>query len=163
MSAAQVSVALAKLPLADLDIVVIENVGNLVCPSAFELGESGKVAVLSVAEGDDKPAKYPAICAKSKVLLINKVDLLDSAQVDFDVDKVKADARRWNSDLAIFEISAKIGQGMPDNVALCEALFKQSHDLMHDRRGAGDLGEVRYRHCRHTSCIVPCTFSCIFS
>jgi hydrogenase nickel incorporation protein HypB len=71
LSAAQINKALKKLPMDDLDLVFIENVGNLVCPSAFELGEAGKIVVLSVAEGDDKPAKYPAIFAKSKVLLIN--------------------------------------------------------------------------------------------
>ncbi len=76
LSAAQVSSGLEKLPLANLDLIFIENVGNLICPSAFELGETAKVAVLSVPEGDDKPAKYPAIFAKSKVLLINKIDLL---------------------------------------------------------------------------------------
>ena len=100
------------MPLDDLDIVLIENVGNLVCPSAFELGEAGKVVVLSVAEGDDKPAKYQAIFAKSKVLLINKIDLVK--HVDFDIDRAQADARRLNKTIEIFPISAKTGQGMSD-------------------------------------------------
>ena len=92
LSAAQVSSGLEKLPVADLDLIFIENVGNLICPSAFELGETAKVAVLSVPEGDDKPAKYPAIFAKSKVLLINKIDLLaGQMQVDFDLERVKTD------------------------------------------------------------------------
>jgi hydrogenase nickel incorporation protein HypB len=113
LSAAQVSSALEKLPVGALDLIFIENVGNLVCPSAFELGESGKVVVLSVAEGDDKPAKYPAIFAKSKVLLINKTDLLETgAQVDFDIERVKADARKLNKGIKIFPISAKTGEGM---------------------------------------------------
>ena len=112
LSAIQISKALKDLPLDDLDIVLIENVGNLVCPSAFELGEAGKVVVLSVAEGDDKPAKYPAIFAKSKVLLINKIDLLK--HVDFDIDRAQADARRLNKTIEIFPISAKTGQGMSD-------------------------------------------------
>ncbi len=112
LSAAQVSSALAQLPLADIDLVIVENVGNLVCPSAFELGEDGKVVVLSVAEGDDKPAKYPAIFSKSKVLLINKIDLLPSGAVDFNIEKVKSDARRLNKDIQIFCASAKTGQGM---------------------------------------------------
>ncbi len=115
LSAAQVNTALHKLPLEKLDLIIIENVGNLVCPSAFELGEDGKIAVLSVAEGDDKPVKYPALFSKSKVLLINKIDLLDSgALVDFDVDKVKADARKLNEQIEIFCISAKTGKGMND-------------------------------------------------
>lgn len=112
LSARQVHEALGKLPLDALDAVVIENVGNLVCPSAFELGETGKIAVLSVAEGDDKPVKYPGIFAKSKALLINKVDLLRGSLVDFDLDKVRADARRLNKGIEIFPVSAKTGEGM---------------------------------------------------
>ncbi len=113
LSAAQVSVVLENLPVSDLDLIFIENVGNLVCPSAFELGEAGKIVVLSVAEGDDKPAKYPAIFAKSKVLLINKIDLLEAVgQVDFDIERVKADARKLNKGIKIFPISAKTGEGM---------------------------------------------------
>ena len=114
LSAAQISAALKELPVEDLDLIFIENVGNLVCPSAFELGEDGKIVVLSVAEGDDKPAKYPAIFAKSKVLLVNKIDLLSGGQVDFDIEKVKVDARRLNKGIEIFSISAKTGEGMAD-------------------------------------------------
>jgi len=113
LSAAQVKCALEGLPVSDLDLIFIENVGNLVCPAAFELGETGKVAVLSVAEGDDKPAKYPAIFAKSKVLLINKIDLLNAGvQIDFDVERVKVDVRKLNKTIQIFPISAKAGDGM---------------------------------------------------
>ena len=115
LSAAQVSDALEKLPVSNLDLIFIENVGNLVCPSAFELGENGKIVVLSVAEGDDKPAKYPAIFAKSKVLLINKIDLLEAVgQVDFDIERAKADARKLNKGIEIFPISAKTGAGFTD-------------------------------------------------
>jgi hydrogenase nickel incorporation protein HypB len=113
LSASQVSGALENLPVDNLDLIFIENVGNLVCPSAFELGETGKIVVLSVTEGDDKPAKYPAIFAKSKVLLINKTDLLETVgQVDFDVERVKAGARRLNKGIEIFPISAKTGAGL---------------------------------------------------
>ena len=114
LSAAQISAALKKLPVEDLNLIFIENVGNLVCPSAFELGEDGKIVMLSVAEGDDKPAKYPAIFAKSKVLLVNKIDLLSGGQVDFDIERVKVDARRLNKGIEIFSISAKTGDGMAD-------------------------------------------------
>jgi len=114
LSAAQISAALKKLPVEELNLIFIENVGNLVCPSAFELGENGKIVVLSVAEGDDKPAKYPAIFAKSKVLLVNKIDLLSGGQVDFDIERVKVDARRLNKGIEIFSISAKTGDGMAD-------------------------------------------------
>ena len=113
LSASQVSDALDKLETNELDLIFIENVGNLVCPSAFELGENGKVVVLSVAEGDDKPAKYPAIFAKSKVLLINKIDLMEAVgQVDFNIEKVKSDALNLNRNIEIFSISAKTGEGM---------------------------------------------------
>jgi hydrogenase nickel incorporation protein HypB len=113
LSAAQISTALENLPVKDLDIICIENVGNLVCPSAFELGETAKVVVLSVAEGDDKPAKYPAIFAKSKVLLVNKIDLLRAGGlVDFDIERVKADACKLNKGIEIFPVSAKTGEGM---------------------------------------------------
>ena len=111
LSASQVSSALESLPLRNLDLIFIENVGNLVCPTAFELGESFKVVVLSVAEGDDKPAKYPAIFAKSRVLLINKIDL-PASQIDFDIEKVKAETRKLNHGIEIFPISARTGEGM---------------------------------------------------
>jgi hydrogenase nickel incorporation protein HypB len=114
LSATQIGAALKQLPIAELDLILIENVGNLVCPSAFELGESGKIVVLSVAEGDDKPAKYPAIFAKSKALLINKIDLLDGGHVDFDMERAKSDARRLNKTIEIFPISARTGAGMTD-------------------------------------------------
>ena len=110
LSASQVNTGLKKLPVEELDLVIIENVGNLVCPSAFELGENGKIVVLSVTEGHDKPAKYPAIFAKSKALVINKIDLLE--YTDFDMEKAKADAAILNKELKIFPVSAKTGQGM---------------------------------------------------
>lgn len=112
LSAAQVSSALKELPVKDLDLIFVENVGNLVCPSDFDLGEHGKIVVLSVAEGDDKPAKYPAIFAKSKALLINKIDLLEGGRVDFDIERAKTDARKLNKRIEIFPISAKTGEGM---------------------------------------------------
>lgn len=114
LSALQISQALKQLPVEDLDLIFIENVGNLVCPSAFELGENAKIVVLSVAEGDDKPVKYPAIFAKSKVLLINKIDLMEGGHVDFDIEKVKEDAHKLNKNIKIFPISAKTGDGMTD-------------------------------------------------
>ncbi len=111
LSGAQVNGALRQLPLDQIDLVFIENVGNLVCPGAFELGEHGKIVVLSVAEGDDKPAKYPAIFAKAKAMLINKIDMLPSGAVDFDVDRARRDARLLNPQLAVFPVSARTGEG----------------------------------------------------
>jgi hydrogenase nickel incorporation protein HypB len=112
LSAAQVNEALKKIPTGKVDLIFIENVGNLICPSAFELGEAGKIAVLSVAEGDDKPAKYPSLFVQAKALLINKIDLLKVATaVDFDIEKVRKDVQRLNKKIAIFEVSAKTGEG----------------------------------------------------
>lgn len=132
LSAAQVAGALDELAANELDLIFIENVGNLVCPSAFELGESGKIVVLSVAEGDDKPVKYPAIFAKSKVLLINKIDLLAGGHVDFDVEKVKADSRKLNKGIEIFAISAKTGEGFADWCQWLERSVKNVRNFQAD-------------------------------
>lgn len=110
LSAAQISSAIHNLPVDDLDLIIIENVGNLVCPSALDLGETAKIAVLSVPEGDDKPAKYPAIFSRAKAILINKIDLLGAA--DFDIEKVKADVFKLNKNVKIFLLSAKTGDGL---------------------------------------------------
>jgi len=110
LSAQQITGKLGAISAGELDVVFIENVGNLVCPSDFDLGEQGRVVVLSVPEGDDKPAKYPGTFAKADVLLINKIDLLD--HVDFDLNKVITDAGKLNPDLKIFQVSAKTGAGM---------------------------------------------------
>jgi hydrogenase nickel incorporation protein HypB len=96
----------------DLDLLVVENVGNLVCPAEFKVGEDFKAMILSVTEGDDKPAKYPLMFHESSVLLINKIDLLP--HVDCSVEKIKEDALKINPDLAIFEISCKTGEGIED-------------------------------------------------
>jgi len=113
LSAVQVATAMKKLPTDELDVIFIENVGNLVCPSAFELGESAKVVVLSVAEGDDKPIKYPSIFAKSEVMLINKIDLLEAVGIsDFNSARASGDAKKLNRNIEIFAVSAKTGQGL---------------------------------------------------
>jgi hydrogenase nickel incorporation protein HypB len=110
LSAQQVGWAMNQLPAADLDIVFVENVGNLVCPSAFDLGESGRVVVLSIPEGDDKPAKYPGTFAQCDIVLINKIDLL--AHLSFNLDRVLADIHTLNPKAKILQISAATGQGM---------------------------------------------------
>ena len=109
LNAAQIAGILPKLPLADLDFLFIENVGNLVCPSTFDLGEHIKVAVLSVPEGDEKVRKYPALFVRADVIFINKVDLLD--RCPYDVERVKQDARTLRPQVKIFETSAKDGTG----------------------------------------------------
>jgi hydrogenase nickel incorporation protein HypB len=96
--------------LDNLDLLLIENVGNLVCPAEFDLGEHHKVVVLSVTEGEDKPLKYPAMFHNADVMLLNKIDLLP--HVDFDADKCREMARRVNPDILIFDVSSKTGEGM---------------------------------------------------
>lgn len=102
--------ALESIDLGGLDILFIENVGNLVCPVEFDLGEDAKVAILSVAEGDDKPEKYPSLFHLARAMLLNKTDLLP--HVDFDAKKAAAQARKLNGSLEIFEVSAKSGAGL---------------------------------------------------
>ncbi|MDR2624975.1 MAG: hydrogenase nickel incorporation protein HypB [Zoogloeaceae bacterium] len=101
--------ALEKLPPPEGGILFIENVGNLVCPAAFDLGEAAKVAILSVTEGEDKPLKYPDIFHAARLLLINKTDLLP--YVTFDPEKAAAYARRLNPQLQAFSLSATRGEG----------------------------------------------------
>jgi hydrogenase nickel incorporation protein HypB len=96
----------------DLDLLVVENVGNLVCPAEFQVGEDFKVMILSVTEGADKPSKYPLMFHESKVLLINKTDLLP--YVDCDVETIREEALRINPHLTLFEISCKTGDGLDD-------------------------------------------------
>jgi hydrogenase nickel incorporation protein HypB len=102
--------AVEAFDLDGLDVLLIENVGNLVCPASFDLGENHKVVVLSVTEGEDKPLKYPAMFHNADVMLLNKVDLLP--HVDFDAAKCKEMARRVNPDILIFDVSSKTGEGM---------------------------------------------------
>jgi len=110
LDAHQVMHGIESFDLDHLDILMIENVGNLVCPASFDLGEHHKVAVLSVTEGEDKPLKYPQMFHNSAVMLLNKTDLLP--YLDFDVEKCKEYARRVNPAIIIFEVSARTGEGM---------------------------------------------------
>ena len=110
LDAHMVGHALDELPLAAGDVVFIENVGNLVCPAAFDLGEAGKVVILSVTEGDDKPMKYPDMFAAADLVLLNKTDLL--AHVDFDPERAIELARRVNPEIAEIRLSARSGEGM---------------------------------------------------
>ena len=102
--------AVNKMNLEGVDILFIENVGNLVCPAEFSVGEDYKVTILSVAEGDDKPEKYPLIFAESRVMLLNKVDLLP--YVDFNLERASNFARSLNKEIEIFPVSAKTGEGL---------------------------------------------------
>jgi hydrogenase nickel incorporation protein HypB len=104
--------ALARLNLQDLDLLIIENVGNLVCPANYDLGEDLKVVVLSTTEGDDKPLKYPAMFRNASVLIINKIDLLP--YVNCSIDAVRRNALQINPRLKIFETSCTTQAGIPE-------------------------------------------------
>jgi hydrogenase nickel incorporation protein HypB len=121
LDARQVEKALAEAgaPLADLDILFIENVGNLICPTSYDLGEDFKVVLLSVTEGDDKPFKYPAIFTKAAVTLLTKMDLLP--HVAFDLPTVSEEIRTLNPKARILETSARTGEGMDAWYRLLEA------------------------------------------
>ncbi|GCE30453.1 hydrogenase nickel incorporation protein HypB [Dictyobacter alpinus] len=110
LEANMVLLALDELILELIDLLFIENVGNLVCPAGWQLGEDMKMVVVSTTEGDDKPAKYPAMFAASEVMVINKIDLLP--YVDYDVQKVKRFALAVNPQLQIFELSCRSGEGL---------------------------------------------------
>ena len=104
--------ALVRLDLAGLDLLVIENVGNLVCPANYDLGEALKVVVLSTTEGDDKPLKYPAMFRNAAVLIINKVDLLP--YVDCDLARLRRNALQINPALRVFETSCTTKAGIAE-------------------------------------------------
>lgn len=111
LDASMVRAALARIAPQDGSIVMIENVGNLVCPAGFDLGEAHKVVVLSVTEGEDKPLKYPDMFRAASLMLLNKVDLLPYLR--FDVEQCIANARRVNPQIQVLQVSAMSGQGMP--------------------------------------------------
>ena len=120
LSAEQVAAALKVMDTLSKHILFIENVGNLVCPSAFDLGESGRVVLLSIPEGDDKPAKYPGTFAGADLVLINKIDLMD--YIPFRLERVLADIQAVNPNALILHVSAKTGQGMD---AWCDWLVQR--------------------------------------
>ena len=123
LDAAMTEQGLRELGTDDLDLVVLENVGNLVCPAEFDTGAVKNAMILSVPEGHDKPLKYPLIFTVCDVLLINKTDVLP--YFDFDMDKVIEYAHRRNPKLEVFPVSAKTGEGMD---AWCDWLRKQVKD-----------------------------------
>jgi hydrogenase nickel incorporation protein HypB len=110
LDAHMVAHGLEELAPRNGSMLFIENVGNLVCPALFDLGEHRKVAILSVPEGDDKPLKYPHMFRVADLVLINKIDLI--SHVDFDVDRAVANAREVNPDVRVLTVSARTGQGL---------------------------------------------------
>ena len=110
LDARMIERALEGWSLENLDLLLIENVGNLVCPASYDLGEAAKIVVLSVAEGEDKPLKYPAIFFKSELLVLSKIDLLP--YVPFDVAKARENARLVHPQMEIVEVSCTTGEGL---------------------------------------------------
>jgi hydrogenase nickel incorporation protein HypB len=138
LDAHMVSHALEQFDLVNMELLFVENVGNLVCPAAFDLGEDHKVVVLSVTEGEDKPLKYPQMFHNSTVMLLNKIDLLP--HLDFDVAKCLEMARRVNPGITIFQLSARTGEGMAEWYGWLEG-------RMRGKAGTGDQGlEARGMH-----------------
>ncbi len=112
LDARMVEKHLAEWDLAKLDTLIIENVGNLVCPTSYDLGEGFKVVMLSVTEGDDKPLKYPSIFFKSELMILNKIDLLP--YVPFDAAKAKENARKVHPGMEIIDVSCTTGAGLDE-------------------------------------------------
>ncbi len=110
LDAKMIQDALPSLALDELDIVIIENVGNLICPSSYDLGEDVKIVIASTTEGEDKPLKYPAMFRKAEVMIINKIDLLP--YVPFSMEAIKRNALRINPNLRIFETSCLTNEGI---------------------------------------------------
>ncbi len=110
LDANMINNVLNEIDLKNIELLLIENVGNLVCPSSYDLGEDMKVVLISTTEGDDKPLKYPSMFRRSSVMVINKIDLLGTS--DFDITRVKQNACSINPDLKIFELSCRSGEGL---------------------------------------------------
>jgi hydrogenase nickel incorporation protein HypB len=115
---------MSDLPLKELDLVIIENVGNLVCPAEFKVGEDMKAMLLSIAEGDDKPLKYPLMFQESSALILNKIDLLPYTNAN--LDKIKKDSLSLNHNLKIFEVSCKTGEGLSNWTNWLQSLVKKT-------------------------------------
>jgi hydrogenase nickel incorporation protein HypB len=120
LEAQMIHQAIPSLDLSDVDILFIENVGNLVCPASYDLGEDIRVTLVSCTEGDDKPKKYPSMFLTTDIMIVSKTDLLP--YVPFEVAKVIREAKEVNNDIDTFELSSLKGDGMG---AWCDYLMKQ--------------------------------------
>lgn len=107
--------AISDLDLEKIDMVIVENVGNLVCPAEFDIGEDAKVAVLSITEGEDKPVKYPLLFQEAKCAVVSKMDLLE--HLDFDIEKCISNIKKVNPRLPIFKLASLTGEGVDNWIA----------------------------------------------
>jgi len=122
LDANMIASALPHLELGTIDILVVENVGNLVCPAEFIVGEDFKIMILSVTEGDEKPLKYPLMFRESALMLINKIDLLQ--YTNFNLEEARANARKINPSIDIIEISCTNGMGLDEWVSWLTARYR---------------------------------------
>jgi hydrogenase nickel incorporation protein HypB len=122
LDANMVREAMNDMPLKELDLLIIENVGNLVCPAEFNLGEHIKVMLLSIAEGHDKPLKYPLMFQESSALILNKIDLLPYTNAD--IGKIRKDSLSLNPKLKIFEVSCRTGEGISQWTQWLQSIVK---------------------------------------
>ena len=126
LDALTVRKALKALPLSEIDILFIENIGNLICPVEFQLGEEIRVAIASVPEGDDKPYKYPGIFTAVNAVILNKIDL--TPYVDFNWDSMRLGIGRLNPKASLFELSCRTGEGMGKWAEWLESQWKTRED-----------------------------------
>lgn len=122
LDASMIEEAMNHIDIEGMDFLIIENVGNLVCPASYNLSEDMKVTVLSITEGNDKPLKYPSMFQRSEVLIVNKVDLIEFT--NFSMDELYKDIKSLNENIKIFEVSCRTGQGLNE---LCQ-YFKSKVD-----------------------------------
>jgi hydrogenase nickel incorporation protein HypB len=127
LDADMVAKAIAKLDLRNLDVLIIENVGNMVCPATFDLGEHARIALISVTEGEDKPLKYPTLFQRADLVVINKIDLAEA--VDYKGYVVIDNISRISPEAYILEASAKTGEGMADWYLYLQTMHEQHRKL----------------------------------
>jgi hydrogenase nickel incorporation protein HypB len=149
LDANMVRSALPAVPLDDIDVLIVENVGNLVCPAEFRIGEDSRIMVCSVTEGEDKPLKYPLMFRACELVVINKVDLLQ--HLDFDVDRLEANIKQVNHAATVMRVSAKTGEGVQEFRDWLKALpARIAAEAAHDHDHEHDHGDHDHEHGPHT-------------
>ena len=131
LNASMISQALKKLDIPNINILFIENVGNLICPVGFDLGEDFKIVLSSVSEGDDKPVKYPKIFIKANLVLLNKMDMIDYS--DFSIEFFKKKTRELNNSINILELSCKSSEGLAEWTEWLIKNFKEKTSIIKKR------------------------------
>jgi hydrogenase nickel incorporation protein HypB len=148
LDANMVRSALPAVPLGDIDVLIVENVGNLVCPAEFRIGEDARIMVCSVTEGEDKPLKYPLMFRACELVVINKVDLLQ--YLDFDVDLLEANIKQVNPHATVMRTSAKTGEGIEAFRDWLKALPARASAVAHTHTHSHDHGHSHDHDHEHT-------------